>query len=212
MRAILVRHYKTIINAEDCIMGWGDSPPVQEWEYDLLKVYENLQKNSIEIDAVYSSSLERARQTALYFAHNTNIASVKQSPELNEVNYGTLFQKSKKWVRKNIPEYKTDADYIFPEGESFRQMQKRSTRFVLSLAEKIPDKTVLFVVHAGVIRGLICTFLDLDFDANLKQRISHQYIGDFQLRNGRCTRYDELGKPSGFASDGVLSLPFTRSD
>lgn len=78
---------------------------------------------------------------------------------------------------------------------------------MLSLAERRSSDTILVVVHAGVIRGLICSFLGLDFASNLKQRISHRYIGDFELQDGRCIRYDELGKPSGFVKQGELSLP-----
>jgi broad specificity phosphatase PhoE len=79
-----------------------------------------------------------------------------------------------------------------------------------SLSVKYPDKTLLIVVHAGVIRGLISHFLELDYASNLKRRIGHQYIGDFTIENSVCVRYDELGKPSGFVKDGIIEVPLYR--
>ncbi len=208
MRTIVVRHYKTLINASDLIMGWGDAPRVKDWEQDLAWVNQRLQELEIPIDSVYSSVLERARQTAMYYAKQRGIWLIHDAASLNEVNYGTLYKKSKTWVAQEIPQYKTDPDFVYPEGESFRQMQKRSVDFLLSRIPHHRDGTVLVVVHAGVIRGLICHFLGLDYAANLKRKICHRYIGDFELEGGACNRYNELGNPSGFVKQGELQVPF----
>ena len=133
------------------------------------------------------------------------ISTLKQHPELREVNYGSLYRKSKKWVEQHIPEYKTDPDYVFPEGESFREMQKRSARCLGELAEKHEDKTILILGHAGVKRGLVCQFLDLNYGKNLRQKISQSYIGDFQFIGNKCVGYRELGQPSGFIESGEVS-------
>ena len=95
---------------------------------------------------------------------------------------------------------------------SIKQMQERSVTFLESLAVNHPDETLLIVVHAGVIRGLICHFLDLDYASNLKQHMGHQYIGDFTIEGNSCVRYDELGKPSEFIRAGVIKVPFYRSN
>jgi alpha-ribazole phosphatase len=202
-----VRHYKTLINAKGLIMGWGDSPRVDDWEADLSVVDRTLKERDVRIDAIYSSFLERSRQTAMYFARQRGISLIHDTPLLNEVNYGTLYLKSKEWVAANIPEYKTDPDFVYPGGESFRQMQRRSVQFLCGIEGHRRGQTILVVVHAGVIRGLICHFLGLDFAANLKRKISHRYVGEITLEGGRCTSYDELGKPSGFIRDGIIAVP-----
>lgn len=207
MRVILVRHYKTLINASGSIMGWGDAPRVKEWEEDLAAVYRGMETQGLEIDAVYSSFLERARQTAMYYAGKTGIRLVHDSPQLNEINYGQLFRKPKQWVAEHVPQYKTDPDFVFPGGESFRQMQRRSVDFVLSLEARHARHTLLLVVHAGVIRGLVCHFLGLDYAPNLKHKISHRYIGEMVIEGGRCIGYDEFGALSGFVTSGVIRLP-----
>jgi broad specificity phosphatase PhoE len=105
-----------------------------------------------------------------------------------------------------------DPDFIYPGGESFRQMQHRSTAFVSSLAESLIGKTILIVVHAGVIRGLVSYYLGLEYATQLKRKISHRYIGEFLFDGKTCVRYDELGKPSGFARGPErVRLPWCRA-
>ena len=129
--------------------------------------------------------------------------------ELNEINYGDLFGMTKQQAVALHPLYKIDPEYVFPGGESFRQMQSRSVALVRSLDTLHADETLLLVAHAGVIRGLVCHFLGLALAPHLKRRVSHRYIGDFNIRNGRCVRYNEPGeKPSGFVQDRIIDLPW----
>ncbi len=208
MRVIVVRHYKTLINVSNQIMGWGDAPRAEDWQVDLAFVDKVLRKNKLEFKAVYTSHLERARQTGMYYAKSRGIPLIYDAPELNEVNYGSLFRKNKKWVEQNIPSHKKDPDFIYPKGESFRQMQKRSVKYLLSLSNKYQGQTILLVVHAGVIRGFISDLLNLPYAQNLKRKITHRYIGDFRLDGKKCVRYTELGQPSGFITNEIISSPW----
>ncbi len=210
MRALIVRHYKTEFNATGAILGWGDAPRFKDWRADVDYVNNRLGKNKIRFDAVYSSDLERSRQTALFHAEALGAPNIYHNSAINEVNYGALFKKKKKWVTDNYPLHKMDPDFVYPEGESFRQMQERSTDFIASLIQKYPQETLLIVVHAGVIRGLVCHYLELDYAENLKRKISHRYIGDFQFEGDRCVGYNELGRNSGFLSDEAIEVPWSR--
>jgi len=209
MRAIIVRHYKTTSNETGKIIGWGDSPPVKEWRQDINFVNDVLGKSKLRIDRIYTSKLRRAYNTGRFYANANNIHKVQQSIELNEINYGDMTKKSKTWVEQHIPEHKTDPDYVYPNGESFRQMQKRSVNYVLKLASKHPKDVVMIVVHAGVIRGLICHFLGLDYASNLKQHIGHRYIGIFDIQNNRI-HHEEIGTESEFIRQGIIKTPFDK--
>lgn len=211
MRAIVVRHYKTTNNVERRIMGWGDAPPAKGWERDLLQVDHVISHLDINIDAFYASALDRAHASARYYASRRGCLDVHLATELNEVNYGILYQRHKSWVSENYREYKTDADFVFPQGESFRQMQRRSVEYLLSLEKRHANDTLMLVVHAGVIRGFISHFLGLDFESNLKSKISHRYIGEFVIENGKCLFYNELGKASGFVKGGSIKIPVRQS-
>lgn len=210
MRAIVVRHYKTTSNETDHILGWGDAPPAESWQDDLNKVDQILLGTHISIDRIYTSTLPRAINTGKFYADSYGIKDILSSPALREVNYGKLYNKNKKWVEKNIPLHKKDPDFVYPDGESFAQMQKRSVAFIEALSKDHPDETLLIVVHAGVIRGLVVHFLELDYTSNLKRHMGHQYIGDFTLDGKTCVRYDELGKPSDFVREGIVKVPYYR--
>jgi broad specificity phosphatase PhoE len=208
MRLIVVRHYKTLINESGQIMGWGDSPRSKDWHVDVEFVDGVMREQSLEFAAVYTSNLERARQTGMYHAEKRGIKLIYDQAELNEINYGNLYKKSKKWVETHVPKHKNCLDFVYPKGESFRQMQERSVGFVETLWKKHKQDTILLVVHSGVIRGMVCHFLDLPFAENLKRKVSHCYIGDFQFKHGKCVKYSELGKPSGFVREKVISIPY----
>ena len=207
MRLFVVRHYKTMSNARKLIIGWGDSPPEHGWEADLIAVGRILQEAAVEPVCIYTSKLERARATGGFLAQMLDVEQQRTSAALNEVNYGILYSKSKKWVAEHIPQYKTDPDFVFPKGESFAQMQARSVACVRQIARKHAGQDVLMVVHAGVVRGLICHFLGLDYAPNLKRRVSHRYIGVFEIVSGNCRSYDEWGSRSSFVAEGLISVP-----
>jgi broad specificity phosphatase PhoE len=210
MRLILIRHYKTQFNVSGQIMGWGDSPQVDEWQEDMLFVEQVLQRHGIHPDSIYSSALERSRQTAAHFAAKLGITEVQSAQELNEINYGSLFEKSKKWVKEHYPMHKEDPDFKYPEGESFSQLQLRCVSFIRALAREQSGQTILCVAHAGVVRALLSNFLELDYAPQLKRKVSHRYVGVLCFDGDRCTAYDEWGIPSGFVSEGALALPYSR--
>jgi len=209
MRVFLIRHYQTQSNFAGRILGWGNSPPRPDWAADANFITCRLRETGVSLDAIYSSDLERARRTAMTYANALGGPEVIDVPELKEINYGKLQTKDKSWVFREFPLHKKDPDLVYPDGESFRQMQQRSVRFISFLAATHPQDTVLIVSHAGVIRGVISHFLGLEYAASLKQKIPFRYIGDFLLAGESCTRYDELGKPSGFVRAGGLQIPYS---
>jgi broad specificity phosphatase PhoE len=212
MRVIVVRHFKTVNNAQRRIIGWGDSPPAEDWEEDLIKTDSVFRDHGLRFDAIYSSNLTRARKTAQWLADRVQGGvTVQSAPELNEVNYGELSQLPKQWATDQFPEYKTDPDYVFPGGESFAEMRRRSVGYLLSRERAHAQQTILLVAHAGVIRGLVTRLLNLPYAPNLRRKISHRYVGDFTIDRQRCLRYDELGQPSGFIADGAIEIPFSAT-
>jgi broad specificity phosphatase PhoE len=201
VRLILVRHYKTAFNVSGHIIGWGDSEPVEESGEDLRWIEEILAARRCRPHAVYSSALVRARRTARYFADTFALGDASAASQLNEINYGVLQSKSKRWVREHYPQYKTDVDFVFPQGESFRQMQRRSTEFLQSLLDRREHDVAMCVTHAGVIRAVVSRFLELDFSGQLQRRISHRYIGVLDFDDVGAVTYAEWGASTGFLED-----------
>lgn len=211
MRVILTRHYRTISNSEGRILGWGNSPPSPGWRDDIEFVRQQLRVNEVGIDEVYSSDLERARQTAGTYAELFGVVDITATTQLREINYGSLQTREKSWVSNHYPQYKQDPAFVYPNGESFLQMQERSVQFLMALAQGQQNRTLLIVSHAGVIRGLISHCLGLSYAASLKHSIPFRYIGDFQFAGNSCVSYNELGDPSGFVRAGAIRIPATAT-
>ncbi len=211
MRVILTRHYQTESNAAGRILGWGNSPPCADWKDDVDFIDKQLREKGLRFDAIYSSDLERARETAKAYANSFGITEVIDIANLKEINYGSLQTKEKSWIFDHYPHHKKNPDLVYPGGESFREMQQRSVSCLSSLVLSHPQDTILIVSHAGVIRGIISHFLGLEYAASLKHCVPFQYIGDFLFDGKKCLRYDELGQPSGFVQDGVVEIPFNRT-
>ena len=146
MRALLVRHYKTRSNVEREVTGWSESPPAENWQADVNYVADILENASIAFASVYTSELRRARNTGQFYAQRLKIADVRAAAELNEIDYGQISRRKKRWVEKHVPGHKTDPDMVYEGGESFRQMQRRATRFVAGLAR---ERIVRLVKEAG---------------------------------------------------------------
>jgi broad specificity phosphatase PhoE len=210
MRLILIRHCKTLFNISGHIMGWKDSPRAENWLEDVLFIQQELTSREQIPNMVYSSALGRARHTGEYLAEQFGVAAF-HSESLNEINYGALAEKPKKWVALNYPLHKKDPEYVYPEGESFAAMQGRTVQFVNGLTQKYPQQTLLCVAHAGVIRALVSHFLHLEFAPQLRRRIGHRYIGVLSFDGSLCVGYEEWGEPSGFVSNAVIALPWTGS-
>jgi len=111
----------------------------------------------IEFGAVYSSPIERCRETATILAapHGRRPRSLKA---LIEVDYGdwtgrTLksLYRLKAWKRlMREPE-----SFRFPGGESLDEVRKRVVALVHDLAARQPADSILAVSHSDVIRSLI---------------------------------------------------------
>jgi alpha-ribazole phosphatase len=208
MRMILVRHYKTIGDAANEIIGWTDSPPADGWQADMAFVIWRLNKANVTFDSACTSRLERARKTGEFYAHTLSIQHQWSCGALNEINYGKMSKKNKQWVEQHVPWHKTDHARVYPGGESFLHMQRRSVSYIEWLGRKHRRANILVVAHAGVIRALVCHFLQLNYAANLKRKLGHRYIGDFTIENGRCLQYPERGIPSGFLSGQIINNPW----
>ena len=92
MKLILLRHGESQWNLENRFTGWKDVPLTSIGIQEAKFSGEQLVKNNISIDTIYSSLLERANHTADIVADivGFNKNSIKYSWRLNERHYGAL--------------------------------------------------------------------------------------------------------------------------
>lgn len=126
----------------------------------------------IPINAIYSSPLERTRETAEPLARALDLP-VHVRDGLAEVEYG-------EWTGRSLEELsKLDAWKIvqmypsgmrFPGGETMRGMQARIVNEIEAIAGDHPRDIVAIFSHADVIKAVLAHYLGVHLD--LFQRIS----------------------------------------
>jgi phosphoserine phosphatase len=187
----LVRHGKTENNQKSITMGQIDTPLTQEGLKNAGVLAEKLKW--INFDYIFSSDLGRAFITAYIIADKLNLEKkLFSANELREINYGIFANRKKDEVKEECPKYKKDALYIFPEGESYYQVQVRVVKFIEHLERAHKNQKLLIVTHSGVIRAINCFFQKLNLQENLKVKLSHEYIGKLVIDNNELISYDEL--------------------
>jgi probable phosphomutase (TIGR03848 family) len=123
------------------------------------------------ITAVYASPLERTRETAAPIARALG-TRVRVRRGLLECDFGDWTGEDLARLRK-LPEWRTvqryPSGFRFPGGESFAEMQTRTTGCLAELVAAHPGETVVAVSHADPIKAALAQALGTHLD--LFQRI-----------------------------------------
>lgn len=126
------------------------------------------------LDAIYSSPLERALQTATVIANSMRL-DVKTCDAANEINFGEWTGKTfdelssdKRWRRFNNRRSMT----VIPGGESFLGVQNRIVKELEALALQYGKAHVAIISHADVIRAAVAYFSAIPIDLVERFQIS----------------------------------------
>jgi probable phosphoglycerate mutase len=160
------------------------------------------------VDAVYSSDLMRARQTAEPIGRVTGLPIVVESG-LRERRYGVLEGRTHDEVLRDHPETygrwrARDPDFDLPGGgESLRDLHRRVEQQMRTLAARHAGQTVVAVTHGGV----------LDCVYRIAARLPIDAPRSFELRNASLNRVRWNGSAFAVASWGEVGhLEGARDD
>lgn len=114
------------------------------------------------IDAIYSSPLQRARETASPIARKFRLP-VSIADDLKEINGGAWEEKTPEEILRLYKD-----DYVLWQtdiglarctgGENMQEVQLRALNALREIAKQNDGKTVAVTTHAGVIRALQCAW------------------------------------------------------
>jgi probable phosphoglycerate mutase len=107
------------------------------------------------IDAIYSSDLARARETAEIVAARLELPVVLDAG-LREVDVGDWSGVRHDEIAERFPEGFArwqDGWHGWEGGESYEEMRERAVEALLRIAGAHEDETVLIVAHGGTIRA-----------------------------------------------------------
>ena len=151
---------------------WGRTPGVCLNETGKLQAQRVAERfGGMTLQAIYSSPLERALETAETIARSMNL-EVTKNPAFDEINFGEWTGKSfdtlssdESWRRFNRDRSTTR----IPGGESFLEVQTRVVTGLERLSSQHTNARVAIVSHADVIKAAVGYFTATPID--LLQRI-----------------------------------------
>ncbi|MET0512701.1 MAG: histidine phosphatase family protein [Thermoleophilaceae bacterium] len=109
----------------------------------------------VPLDAIYSSDLRRASETAAIVAHIMEI-EVRLEPELRENDFGDWTGLTRDEVERRFPEgalRRRRGLKGWRGGESYEEMAERVVRALTRIAAPHAGKQILVVTHNGPIRA-----------------------------------------------------------
>ena len=161
-KIIIIRHGETDYNRERRIQGWIDVPLNAVGHAQAKQVAQLITKH--KVDALYSSDLERAHQTARHIAAVVGV-EVKLAPELRERDMGIFAGwaweiepdevKEKLWVEFESARDSGVRAWKKHKGESIGDMADRIAKFVKVVHAQHANQNVAIVTHGGAINRIL---------------------------------------------------------
>jgi uncharacterized phosphatase len=162
VRLILIRHGQSVANAAGQLQGQMDFPLSTQGISEAKAVGEWLADE--EIDAIYSSDLSRAFQTAEEVAKHHSIEITKKE-ELREFHIGPFQGLTRAEIKERFPEY-AGVDWMtsgIVGVEQIDQFQNRALGAVQSFLVQHQGQRVVAVSHGGWINSLLMALLDIEW-------------------------------------------------
>ncbi len=156
------------------------------------------QLSAVRLDAIYSSPLERALETAEPLARDRGL-EIRTSQALTEIETG-------EWTGLAIPDLAASQPWqLFnsyrsgtraPGGELMLEAQLRMVAELDRLRLSHPDQTLAVVSHGDPIRAAILHFAGIPTDFFLRLEISPASVSVLELNDhgARITRLNDTGK------------------
>ena len=193
----LVRHGETEWNNTNRYQGDRDIPLNAKGEEQAGKIACRLRK--VDLDAVFSSDLGRAAETARAINAGRNLPFFMRRG-LREMNYGLWEGLTKEEIMERyLPawrDYQQDSlEARVPEGETYQDVLARVRKVLDEIAEKLPEGTAALVGHSGSLRAVIFHALEMNPRNRWRLRLANVSlsvvtygagVGELLLFNDTC--------------------------
>ncbi len=191
-RVIAIRHGETAWNVDTRIQGQLDVPLNERGREQARRLGEAMRHETV--DAIYTSDLSRAHQTANAVAQRAGLAVIPESG-LRERGFGIFEGSTFKEIEERWPEQsqrwrKRDPDFGPEGGETLAGFYERAVGVATSLSARHAGQTIVLVAHGGV----------MDCLYRAASRISLQAPRTWHLGNASINRL--LYTPRGFSLVG----------
>lgn len=184
MRIFLVRHGETQWNRENRIVGHTEIGLTPDGHRQVALLARALAAEKIE--AVYSSPLRRAVETANAIAEQHGLGVVTDDA-LKEVDAGELDGIAIKEVVRRYGDFweawvKGTDSLRMPGGETIGELQSRAWSVVTRVVGAHPDGTIILVSHTLTILSILTTALGMPLEDFRRLRLSLASINTLDFK------------------------------
>lgn len=162
LRLLLVRHGETDWNQQMRFQGQTDVPLNAKGIEQAQAIARRLQNEPIQ--AIYTSDLQRAMQTAQIVAQYHNLSPIADV-DLRELSYGVWEGMSREQILSSewaelFERYRKDSLRYRPPGAEYPEQIIERSRRVYSRVWREHERGVVCIVgHGGSLRALLCVAL-----------------------------------------------------
>ena len=190
LRLYIARHGETSWNLQHRLQGWTDVPLDETGRKQAAALAESLK--GVRIDAIYSSTLSRSRDTAQTVAART--MTVKSLNGLRERNYGH-FQGGSDTDAQFVKRMNVWDDRL-DDGESLNQLLARARDSLAQIRREHPAGNVLIVAHRITNQMILRALLDLTPEQTVKITQNNDEVYLVELDPGAKPRLWKLIRDS----------------
>ena len=188
---LLARHGETDWNRDGRWQGQSDTPLNELGREQARGLAESVDG----IDAVYSSDLARARETAEIVAARLGL-EVKVDERLRERSFGAWEGLTMDEIERGYEQahgrWRAGEGHGAEDAEAFDAFAARVHAFLEEVLRLHPDETVLVVGHGGSIRVIHALASGLDYvkDHRLIPAVANCAVARFAAREGKLAPID----------------------
>lgn len=155
-RLLIIRHAQSLWNAYGLWQGQADPPLSEHGRRQAERMARALRRTPL--DAVITSDLTRARQTAEILARPLGLVP-ELEPRLRELDAGHWSGRTRAEIEiawgADLARYRAgDLDLRLGGGESFRQLARRAGAAIADIRQCHAGRTIAIVTHGGVAKVL----------------------------------------------------------
>jgi broad specificity phosphatase PhoE len=212
-RLLLVRHGQTAYNEARRFTGWADPPLTTHGKAQARALGRRLRME--EIDAVYSSDLRRAADTAAVAIRHSGVlcGDIATDPSLREANFGEWQGLTFAEAKQRDPAaaealIRRSVHFCAPGGETIPQVHERLSVFQRRIHEEHDGATILVVASGGPVQILIAGLFGMPIESHWRLAVDNCSLSIVNFVQGEpflalLNDHSHLAKARRSAASGV---------